>query len=138
MDEALSKGVLPDASHSTPTPRPSPARSGAASAGLLLAVAALWPMAVHAGPLYGTVRVGAAPLAGGRVLIACPSFAARRDGAEAATDNSGSYSLRVAANGRCEMRVQRGNQVGAPFEVFLANNPLRLDVAVNAALTRQP
>jgi hypothetical protein len=34
------------------------------------------------------------------------------------------------------MRVRRGNQIGAPFEVFISNNPLRFDFQINGAMNR--
>ncbi|HKW95163.1 MAG TPA: hypothetical protein VJX92_24985 [Methylomirabilota bacterium] len=42
----------------------------------------------------------------------------------------------MLASGRCEMRARRGSQVGLPFDVFVSNNPLRLDFEVNAAMNR--
>lgn len=69
--------------------------------------------------------------------VACPGFGRpAQPPAQVVTDPRGSFALRVAASGRCEMRVRRGNQVGAPFEVFVSNNPLRFDFEVNGALNR--
>jgi hypothetical protein len=52
------------------------------------------------------------------------------------TDPRGSFSLQVPASGRCEMRARRGNQVGAPFVVFVSNNPLRFDFTIDGAMNR--
>jgi hypothetical protein len=101
-----------------------------------VALAAVLPCAAHGGALYGTVRSGAAPLAGVRILLACPSFAAKQAAAEAVSDGSGSFALRVGANGRCEMRVERGGQAGPNFEVYVSDNPVRFDFAVDQGLAR--
>jgi hypothetical protein len=103
---------------------------------MLPAMAAVWPSSASAGALYGTVRLGEAPLPGARVLLACPSFAARQAAAETATDGGGGFALRVTANGRCEMHVERGNQVGPNFPVYVSDNPVRLDFAVDPGLAR--
>jgi len=49
---------------------------------------------------------------------------------------SNSFSLRVETTGRCEMQLQRNNQVGAAFEVFVSNNPLRFDFEIDSAMNR--
>ena len=98
-----------------------------------------WPWRqsyASAGALYGTVRMGNAPLAGARILLACPSFAARQAAAEAVSDGGGGFALRVNANGRCEMHVERGNLSGPNFQVFVSDNPVRLDFAVDQGLAR--
>ena len=89
------------------------------------------------GPLYGTVRTGNAPAAGVNLAVACPGFGRpAQTPVDTTSDERGSYSLRVPASGRCEMRVRRGNQTGAAFEVFVSNNPSRLDVELNNQLNR--
>jgi hypothetical protein len=102
------------------------------------ALTLLLPLVASAGALYGTVRSGGTPLVGSRIELACPSFAGRQTGTEVTSDGSGSFSLRVAANGRCEMRVQRGNLTGPAFDVYLSNNPLRFDFVVDQNLVRAP
>lgn len=88
-----------------------------------------------AGPLYGTVRIGAGAASGVTVEVACPSFAG---GAvvSANTDAQGSYSLLVPAVGGCEMRVRRGGQIGAAFGVGISDNALKLDLAVDGNMNR--
>ncbi len=95
----------------------------------------LWPPLATAGPLYGTVRIGQTPAAGIEVSVACPGFD-RPALAQVVTDPRGSFSLQVPASGRCEMRARRGNQVGAPFVVFVSNNPLRFDFTIDGAMNR--
>ncbi len=107
-----------------------------AAARLCAALLALLPALAGAGALYGTVRLGGAPLGAARILLACPGFAAVQTAADAASDASGSFALRVAANGRCEMRVRRGNDTGPPFAVYLSNNPIRYDFVVDQQLQR--
>jgi hypothetical protein len=81
--------------------------------------------------------MGQAPAAGVEISVACPGFDRPAQApAPVATDARGSFSLLVPASGRCEMRVGRGNQVGAPFEVFVSNNPLRFDFEINRAMNR--
>jgi hypothetical protein len=95
------------------------------------------PQSASAGPLYGTVRVGQAPAASVNVTVACPGFGRpAQPPSEAVTDARGSFSLFVQASGRCEMRVGRGGQAGAPFEVFVSNNAIRFDVTVDGGLNR--
>lgn len=96
----------------------------------------LLPWAAQAGALYGTARLGAAPLGGARILVACPGFAQQQAGGEVGTDGSGSFSLRVAANGRCQMRVEQGGRSGPPFEVYLSDKPLRFDFVLDQGLAR--
>ncbi len=103
----------------------------------VLGLALLLPDVAFAGPLYGTVRIGPAPAAGVEVLVACPGFSRpAQPPSQVVTDPRGSFALRVQASGRCEMRAQRGNQIGAPFEVFISNNPLRFDFQINGAMNR--
>jgi hypothetical protein len=104
---------------------------------LVLGLLLLLPPSASAGALYGTVRIGQAPAAEVNISVACPGF--NRPGhppIDVVTDRRGSFSLRVQASGRCEMRVRRGNQVGAAFEVFVSNNPVRFDFEVNGAMNR--
>jgi hypothetical protein len=103
----------------------------------VLGLSALLAATVIAGPLYGTVRMGQVPAAGVEISVACPGF---DNPAQApppvVTDPRGSFSLRVPAVGRCEMRVRRGNQLGTPFEVFVSNNALRFDFQIDGAMNR--
>jgi len=104
-------------------------------AGLLSAV----PVIGAAGPLYGTIRVDGQPLAHADVMVQCPNFSSPGPtSTPARTDDRGSYSLRVQATGRCQMRVKSGNRLGPPFEVLVADNPLRFDPALDANLNRVP
>ena len=105
---------------------------------LILGFLLLVPHAASAGALYGTVRVGGAPAAGVAIVVACPAFKSPGPPAviEALTDARGSYSLGVSASGRCEMQVRRGGQVGAAFEVFVSDNPLRFDFEIDGSLNR--
>ena len=105
-------------------------------AGLLGAV----PAICAGGPLYGTIRVaGGRPLAQAEVSVQCPNFSSPRvTSTPARTDDRGSYSLRVQATGRCQMQVRSGNRLGPPFEVLLADNPLRFDPELDANLNRVP
>lgn len=102
-----------------------------------LGLTLLFPPLAWAGPLYGTIRIGPAPAAGVEVSVACPGFGrSPQPPSRGITDARGGFALRVLASGRCEMRARRGNQVGLPFDVFVSNNPLRLDFEVNAAMNR--
>jgi hypothetical protein len=107
---------------------------------LLVAVGAgmLLPAVASAGTLYGTVRLGTAPAAEVTLTVACPGFNRQPPAATATatTDGRGSYSLRVEAAGRCEMRAQRGNQVGAVFQVFVSNEAMRFDFTTDHAMNR--
>src|SRR5262249_42943011 len=108
---------------------------------LVLGIVVLSPLYASAGALYGTVRIGQAPAAGVVMDVACPRFnppgqPPPRVTAHAVTDTRGSFSLRVEADGRCEMRLQRNNQVGNAFEVFASNNSLRLDLEIDNAMNR--
>ncbi len=94
-----------------------------------------------AGALYGTVRIGQTPARDVRIFIACPRF--NRPGqplpsatADSVADPRGSFSLRVPATGRCEMKVQRDRQIGSPFEVFVSDNPLRFDFEIDGAMNK--
>lgn len=89
-----------------------------------------------AGALYGTVRGEHGALGVVKVLLACPGFASPARKTEVLSDNGGGFALRVAGNGKCEMRVQRGNQLGPPFDVYLSDNPIRFDFVVGADLRR--
>lgn len=104
--------------------------------GWSVALAALWPCMVHAGALYGTVRQGAAPMAGARILLACPGFDKAQASTSAQTDNSGSFALSVGATGRCQMRVEQGGRAGPNFDVYVSDNPVRFDFGVDAGLGR--
>ena len=108
---------------------------------LVVGLSLLLPLAASAGPLYGTVRIGQAPAAAVKIFVACPGFS--RPGqpppqaaAEAVTDARGSFSLRVPASGRCQMRVGHDTRVGGAFEVFVSNNPVRFDFDIDNALNR--
>jgi len=95
------------------------------------------PQSAFAGPLYGTVKIGPAPAANINVSVACPGFGRPASPpSDAVTDARGSFSLFVQASGRCEMRVRRGAQAGAPFEVFVSGNAIRFDVTVDGGLNR--
>lgn len=97
------------------------------------------PVIGIAGPLYGTIRAGGRPLAQADVMVQCPGFSSSGPvGTPARTDDRGSYSLRVQATGRCQMRVKSGSRLGVPFEVLVANNPLRFDPELDANLNRAP
>ena len=88
-----------------------------------------------AGPLYGTVQQAGAPAGGVTIIVTCPAMSGA---VEAATDARGSYSMRVPASGRCEMRVRRDALLGAAFEVFISDNPLRFDLQIDGAMNRVP
>lgn len=106
---------------------------------VVLGLTMLWPAAASAGPLYGTVKIQQTnmPAAGARISVACPSFSRpAQPPTDVVADGRGSFSMRVPANGRCEMRVQRDNKVGAAFEVFVSNNPMRFDFAIDGASNR--
>lgn len=90
------------------------------------------PSSAVAGPLYGTVRLGQAPAAQVNVVVACPN----QPPTGTTTDARGSFSLLVPTSGRCRMRVERGNQKGDEFEVFVSDNPMRFDVVLDNALNR--
>jgi len=102
----------------------------------VLGLALLLPAGVIAGPLYGTVRLGPKPAAGVEISVACPKFDGRPPLVSAMTDVRGSYSLRVPATGRCEMRVRQGNLMGNSFEVFVSTNALRFDFQIDGAMNR--
>lgn len=96
------------------------------------------PAVAIAGPLYGTVRIDRVPAPRGvELMIQCPAFTAAGPlSGTARTDDRGSYSTRVAATGRCQIRFRSGNKLGMPFEVLVANNPLRVDFEIDANLNR--
>lgn len=107
------------------------------SSTLLLWPTLLVPILAVAGPLYGTVRMGSGPAAGIAVQVACPGFdRPEKTAGPAMTDPRGSFSLLIPATGRCQMRLSRGGEVGAPFDVFTSDNPLRFDFQIDAALNR--
>jgi hypothetical protein len=105
---------------------------------LVLSVSLLLPYHSDAGPLYGTVQIDSGgPASAVEISVACPGFDQPTQAPPpAVTDAQGSYSLLVPATGRCQMRVRRGNQVGSAFEMFLSENPLRLDFVVDSAMNR--
>jgi len=89
------------------------------------------------GPYTGTVKIGPAPRRTSTSPFACPGFSRPASPpSDAVTDARGSFSLFVQASGRCEMRVRRGAQAGAPFEVFVSSNAIRFDVTVDGGLNR--
>jgi hypothetical protein len=95
------------------------------------------PALAAAGPLYGTVRLGPAPAAGVEIIVACPTFdRPAQPPQRAVADPHGSFSLRVQASGRCQMRVGHNQRAGAPFDVFVSNNPVRFDFEIDSALNR--
>ena len=97
------------------------------------------PLLVAAGPLYGTIRADGRPLAQADVMVQCPGFSSTGPtSTPARTDDHGSYSLRVQATGRCQMRVKSGNRLGPPFEVLVSDGPLRFDPALDVNLNRVP
>jgi hypothetical protein len=108
---------------------------------LVVGLSLLLPQSASAGALYGTVRIGQVPAAAVMISVACPGF--NRPGrpppqamTDVVTDARGSFSLRVPTSGRCEMRVRRDSQVGAAFEVFVSNNPLRFDFTIDGTMNR--
>jgi hypothetical protein len=104
---------------------------------LILGVCFLMAQSVFAGVLYGTARIGRAPAAGAEIFVACPGFSRPNPAsATATTDAQGSFSLRVPATGRCEMKVKQRNQTGNAFEVLVSNNPLRFDFELDGAMNR--
>jgi hypothetical protein len=108
---------------------------------LVIGLSLLLPTPAFAGALYGTVRIGRAPAAGVRIFVACPEFGrpglpSPRVETDVVTDTRGSFSLRVAASGRCQMRVQHANQIGGTFQVFVSDNPLRFDFELDDAMNR--
>ena len=107
---------------------------------LVLCVPLCAPAPASAGALYGTVRLNQNPAPGLKILVACPGFGRSGGGppSDAQTDGRGSFSIRVTASGRCQMQVQRNGQTGAPFDVFVSNNAMRLDIELNASLNRMP
>ena len=108
---------------------------------LVVSLVLLLPQSASADAMYGTVRKGQAPAAAVNISVACPGFSRRGQPAprvvtDAVTDARGSFSLRVPTSGRCEMRVGRNNQLGAAFEVFVSNNPVRFDFEIDDAMNR--
>ena len=92
--------------------------------------------ACDAGPLYGTVRAPGLQLTSLTVHVACPSFGQPSEQVDANVDARGSFALRVQTNGRCQMQIRSGGQSGAPFSVFVSNNPLRYDFSIDGQLNR--
>jgi hypothetical protein len=113
-----------DAAHA-----PGMRRSTVAKTWMLLFMCA----SASAGPLYGTVRMGAAPAAGVTIRVTCPG--AQPSGA-AVTDAQGSYSLFVPGSGQCEMHLQRGSQNGPAIPVVVSDNALRFDFEIDGTLNR--
>jgi hypothetical protein len=102
----------------------------------LAALAMLLPLEADAGALYGTVRLSSAPLVGARILLACPAFDKAQSSTSAQSDGSGSFALNVGATGRCQMRVEHGGRAGPNFDVYVSDNPVRFDLAVDQGLAR--
>ncbi len=105
----------------------------------LLLVVTLWllsPLLANAGALYGTVRIGQLPAENLNIFVACPAFNPGALPSPTVTDSRGSFSIRVASSGRCQMRVGRQNVVGTAFDVFVSNNPLRFDFTIDKAMNR--
>jgi hypothetical protein len=103
----------------------------------ILSASLLMSHATFAGALYGTARIGQAPAANTKISVACPGFdKPGQTSLSTVTDARGSFSLRVQATGRCEMRVEQNNRTGSAFEVFVSNNPLRFDFELDNALKR--
>jgi hypothetical protein len=102
--------------------------------GLLILVSQL----ASAGPLYGTVQISQTPAVAVTILVACPGFngSVQPQLFTTQTDRYGSYSLLVPTSGRCEMRVEGNGQKGNAFEVYVSNNPLRLDFGIDSAMNR--
>ena len=78
-----------------------------------------------AGEIYGTLSEGGKPVAAGTALrLACGEVAA-----EAKTDAYGSYSLRLAATGKCAVSVP--SAAGAPsLAVTVYEKSTRYDLAL--------
>jgi hypothetical protein len=87
----------------------------------------------HAGALYGTLMVGNAPAAGYTLHVECPGIPP----STVATDGRGGFSLLARAVGSCNMWVQHGSVVGGKFVVFVSDNPMRFDFAVDNALNKR-
>lgn len=106
---------------------------------LLFSSLLLAPALASAGTLYGTVRTGSGPVPGVSVMVACPSFANPVEApAPVQVDARGSFTLRVQASGRCEMRAKSPQALGAPFPVFSSNSSLRYDFQVDGRMNRLP
>ena len=87
---------------------------------LAAGVALLLPMSALAGPIYGTIVGGPNPK---RIDVGCPDFEPQAYRISGQTDNSGSFRMNVAWQGRCLLRVNNS----APVPVFASNNPIRYD-----------
>jgi hypothetical protein len=87
---------------------------------LAVAMAVLLPAATWGGPIYGTIVGGPNPK---RIDVGCPDFEAQSYRIAGQTDNSGSFRMNVAWQGRCLLRVNNS----APVTVFSSNNPIRYD-----------
>jgi hypothetical protein len=98
----------------------------------VLALLALPLQPAYAGALFGTLRVDNAPAQGYSVFLQCPGTQL----ATATTDPRGGFTLRAQAVGSCSMWVQHGNVVGGRFSVFVSDQPMRFDVAVDGSLNR--
>lgn len=97
-------------------------RTAAVVLSLLLAAVA------SAGEIYGTLSEGGKPVAAGTMLrLACGGASA-----EAKTDAYGSYSVRVAATGKCTLSIP--SAAGAPsLPVTVYEKSARYDLALSTA-----
>lgn len=71
------------------------------------------------GEIYGDIRVGDAYLADAKVHLACGG-----ETADATTDKSGSFRLRVKANGKCQLTVEHDKQ-SAMIDIVLFEQPAK-------------
>lgn len=97
----------------------------------------LGPAIASAGTLYGTVRTDGGPASELSLMVACPSFTNARESPDPVpVDARGSFTVRVRANGRCEMRVRSPHALGDPFPVYSSNSSLRYDFQVDGRMNR--
>jgi hypothetical protein len=87
----------------------------------LCLVAALFPAALAAGQVYGTVTAGGKPVNRVSVTIRCGGAVT-----SGTTVDDGSYRINVPQQGRCTLELT-GFQGGPSAEVFSYANPARYD-----------
>jgi hypothetical protein len=75
--------------------------------------------AASAGEIFGDLRLGDEYLAGAKLQLKCGDAVA-----EATTDSTGSFRIRIGASGRCQLTVTHENQTPS-IDVVVFDKPAR-------------
>lgn len=91
---------------------------------LILLLFAMFTMTAEADLIYGSIKVGDAPLANHAIKIACASSPH-----STTTDERGSYSIKSNTKGRCTLSLTyNGEQLS--YTVYSQDKPARYDLVV--------